>query len=329
MRYYLINAYYRVDHFTGANIRAEKLASALDELHDVEIVWVGCEKPVEGSFKFIPIFCKPRFLMVLEIFMKSWFWKGIVISDLLPYLGQNLTVKWFQLNHDLRFKNGYGRYSNFISNIAYKISYSSCKGIIAVSLYAKKELMRLGIEGKKIVVSNNGVSKNLRQSTVRNIDIVFISVFEERKNHSELVNILEKNFKDKNVVFIGHDKGSRDSIVEMVKSSQNSYKFLESVSEEEKEEILSRCKNYVSPSLYEGFGMGLLEALNFGCRVISKDVEFAKLVFEDKIFYYRSELDLVSLIQKESINCNVEIEDYYWSNIAKKLVDDTCSYSRK
>ncbi len=128
----------------------KKLASSLDELHDVEIVWVGREKPIAGPFKFIPIICKPRFLMVLEIFMKSWFWKGIVISDLLPYLGQNITVKWFQLNHDLRFQNGYGRYSSFISNMVYKdkllIMQRNNRGLSI----CKKELMRLGIEGKRL-----------------------------------------------------------------------------------------------------------------------------------------------------------------------------------
>lgn len=329
MKFYLINAYYLSDEFTGANIRAEMLASSLDELDDVEIVWIGREKPIKQDFKFIRVRFKSRLFIVLELFFKSWFWRGIVISDLLPYLGQNVTVKWFQLNHDLRFQNGYGRYSSFLSRIVYKISFSLSHGIIVVSSYAKRELMRLGIKGDKIIISYNGVLKSLSHAKNRDIDILYISVFEERKNHGELVSILEKNFKDLNVVFIGHDKGTRDAIQEMVRFSLNNYVFMERVSATDKDRILARSKNYVSPSLYEGFGMGLLEGLNFGCKVISKDVEFARSVFGDKIYFYKSEMELVRLIEKEYEYNQTDISDYYWTNIAKKLVDETCNHYRK
>jgi len=56
------------------------------------------------------------------------------------------------------------------------------------------------------------------------------------------------------------------------KGLQNLFEIIPDISEEEKIRYLQSCTIYLQPSLYEGFGLAIAEAMSCGASVISSDV---------------------------------------------------------
>lgn len=100
--------------------------------------------------------------------------------------------------------------------------------------------------------------------------------------------------------------------------------------------ILSELYNcataIVFPSLYEGFGIPLLEAMQCGCPIIASDIPTTREVAADVPFYFRSgDSALLSIMLKQisSDNCVVHKREigfdiakaYNWRNTAKAVID--------
>ena len=44
----------------------------------------------------------------------------------------------------------------------------------------------------------------------------------------------------------------------------------------------------ISASIYEGYGLGLAEALNFGCKVFASNIPVYKELFQDNIIFFEN-----------------------------------------
>lgn len=74
---------------------------------------------------------------------------------------------------------------------------------------------------------------------------------------------------------IGGEKGTAYPELERLARDMGVFdavKFLGVVPREKKIELMQRCRVYVSPSLYEGFGLAILEAMSCGAPVVSSPV---------------------------------------------------------
>jgi glycosyltransferase involved in cell wall biosynthesis len=99
-------------------------------------------------------------------------------------------------------------------------------------------------------------------------------------------------------------------------------------SESELIDYYDRSNLFVSPSLYEGFGMPLVEALSRGCKVLCTDIEVFREVGKDYVEYFSPDdppallrliVDRLNRPNREMTNNNF-FESYKWSNITKDLV---------
>ena len=306
---YLVSLYYSKEIQTGANKRFDEFARAMRRLGDVSVTLVIRSSEYSGDihqgFATCLIDCQPsgvinrlhayvklgRALKLLE--------PGIVISDFMPIPFFGLQRhQHYQLIHDLRSATRFGRWLS--ARLAFSFQKDQllrAPGIIAVSNETKKHLMEnLRLPSHRIIVSHNGISDSFVNkelpASVRQVDILYVATFEERKNHVNLVLALEKYREiDPNVriVFVGRDKGTLASVKCQIKNSglDGNVELLEEVGGEESLiELYDSSRLFVSTSHFEGFGMPLVEARSRGCQVCCSDISvFREIMGHDAIYF--------------------------------------------
>ncbi|QQR83677.1 glycosyltransferase [Candidatus Peregrinibacteria bacterium] len=104
--------------------------------------------------------------------------------------------------------------------------------------------------------------------------------------------------------------------------------YLDYVSEQDKHALLTHALAFVFPSLYEGFGLPLLEAMATQLPVIASDIPTNREIMEDHALYFKptSEMELVGamerliknpdLIQAMIQNYDERLAAYTWEGTA-------------
>ncbi len=100
--------------------------------------------------------------------------------------------------------------------------------------------------------------------------IVYPAVTNHHKNHKFLVRLLASEWRDPDLrlVFIG---GSGSAEQEVERATDPRIRRLGRVAAADRNGLLSMAEAMVFPSLYEGFGAPLIEAMALGCPVIASD----------------------------------------------------------
>lgn len=211
------------------------------------------------------------------------------LSNEIPYqFGKNNTRTVLTM-HDLIFLKFPELYP-WIDQKIYRRKYlSSCKRadqIISISNQTKQDLLELtNLDEKKVVVIHQGcnpifrlASNATKLSDIRtkyslpDSYILTVGAIEERKNQMLIVKSLHQNKLDLPLIIVGKSVGSwqRDMELQISKLGlSNQVHFLNDVPNEDLPAIYQCSSLFVYPSLYEGFGIPLLEALNSGIPVIS------------------------------------------------------------
>jgi glycosyltransferase involved in cell wall biosynthesis len=165
---------------------------------------------------------------------------------------------------------------------------------VCISHSTQEDLIQyIGLPKEKTLVShlgcepelrNDPVYKNLLQEFKDRVEnfILVLGTVEPRKNIQSILTFLEGNpgvLNQHKFLFIGRDGGKdgwgetfREKLMKLrIDENVKSQKivFLEYVSEEEKNILLMTAEFLIYPSIYEGFGLPVLEALNLGCPVLA------------------------------------------------------------
>ena len=287
------------------------------------------------KFKFLDRF--QSYMYLGRLFSKNK--EMVIVSDFMPIpLKSLMKHNHYQLIHDVRNFTIYQR-SNLL-NTAHKIQKyqrKKVKKIMTVSNYSKSQIIKeCGIMDKNIFVSYNGLDDiyyNKISNNKRDIDITYIATFEKRKNHKFLMDALSlySGKNDLNVLLIGKDLGLMEDIKNISNQLVNvKVRFADSIdSENQIIDIYDRTKLFVYPSLYEGFGMPLIEAISRNCKIICSDIPVFREIAGDIPDYFnlnespsiltkKIETALIKNAQKLSPNINF-IDNFRWSNIAEKF----------
>lgn len=303
MNIYYASLYYNNEHVTGANKRFDEIGKRLLIRYKAKFKCIVTESnrpdwcPIENCL-FIP-----RYSSKLQRII-SWFQFSILMNNLpsgvfindfmpIPFSFFNQKHKHFQLIHDLRNFDEFERGGlGFMTSHFQKWQLLKSKKIITVSNYTANMIHKFcGKTKNDIIVSYNGVDGGVHLSEVpRDIDVLYIATFETRKNHINLLKALEMFKLPLNVVFVGSDLGLKEQIQELAKKISatcgHKISFYEQISSEKLNSIYSSSKIFCSPSLYEGFGMPIIEAYQYGCQVICSDIEVFREVTLNKANYF-------------------------------------------
>lgn len=210
----------------------------------------------------------------------------VTIHDLIPYIMPETCGK--------------GYLTRFLKEMPYIIENS--KGILTVSEYSKKDIIKFfpNFPADKIFVtplaansSYYPMDKNICNKFLKNkygIDfpfILYVGGFSSRKNVKELIisfKDIYSSLKNKyKLVLCGSIKDEGEKLKEFCREIdfENNVMFTGFVPDEDLPMFYNGCKLFVYPSLYEGFGLPPLEAMNCRTPVITSNLTSIPEVTKD------------------------------------------------
>lgn len=175
------------------------------------------------------------------------------------------------------------------SSVHFKKLITRADRILAVSEYTKNDLTEhFGMPAGKIVVTPLGVDKTVflpdlpstELRLTRNLYelpgkfILYLATLEPRKNITGLVKAFDLMRGDSWLVLTGRPGWKYKEIFECVKKSRkrNFIKVLGFVEEAHKPYLMKLANVFAFPSLYEGFGLPVVEAMAVGTPVVTSSV---------------------------------------------------------
>ena len=179
----------------------------------------------------------------------------------------------------------------------------SASRIIAVSQFTKKQLVeRLGADPKKITVIHEGISyKDInRQSNILYRYGLFVGTIQPRKNLVRLIKAFCKlKIVNCKLVICGKLGWNYQEVLDEAKKNKNII-IKGYVSDEDRNTLLKNAMFYVQPSITEGFGLPVLEAMSAGIPVISSNGGALPEVVGDAglLFNPFDQLDLLAKLTK-------------------------------
>jgi len=171
---------------------------------------------------------------------------------------------------------------------AYSVKHSA--QIITISEYSKNAIIKAyGVDPQKITVTYPGRTMHMNTDTNGTIEktyhiekpyILTVGTLQPRKNFVALIeafSVLKKTHakaKPLTLVIVGKKGWLYEEIVKApdVYGVQDSVRFLDFVPDSDLPALYKHALCFALPSLYEGFGLPVLEAMAFGCPTVVSNV---------------------------------------------------------
>jgi glycosyltransferase involved in cell wall biosynthesis len=308
-----INATHFYEHPSGLGVYTKNLVGALLSIHDQIKVFtgnsdIGCSN---HSLVITPKWMNPRkgtFGHMLRILWEnSYLWiqtlrenphilfstvhEGVILP--LPRTKQVITV------HDiiaLKFPQYFKRLRYYFTHFL-PIIIKNSQAIVCVSENTKKDLINYyKLRDKPVYVVYPGYDRNIffprhKPAFTKRFGKYFLFVGDMRphKNLERLIKsvneLRDKNFK---LLIVGKkDVRFYPTLWKMVGAYKLEEKvlFLDYVPLEDLPYLYSGAEALVFPSLYEGFGLPLIEAMACGCPVIASDIPPLREVCAQSAYY--------------------------------------------
>jgi len=237
--------------------------------------------------------------------------------------------------HDVAFKlykDTFSKSFSSVYNFVVPRVAKRCLHIITVSHSAKHELVKeFDLPESKIQVVYNGISSVFR----KNKKVIFkkpakpyiltVSSHHPRKNYKRLIQAFEHlKVKDVDLYvignFINHFAHKKDY------QENSNVKFLTNVSDEELLGYYQNAELFVFPSLYEGFGIPVIEAMSQHLRCVISDIPVFREIGDESVIYI-DPLNVQSItdgIKKGLLNPTKtqhypKLEKFNWENSAESV----------
>jgi glycosyltransferase involved in cell wall biosynthesis len=240
---------------------------------------------------------------------------------------------------------GYARLVSLAKTLAFYITVSLLKKarvIIAVSNFTARALRTQGVSNVKIFVSGNAVDVNFignvkPLSAKKCYDGVFVGRIAKEKGVFDLVNVWKRVLEKRNeakLLIVGSGLETHAVKKEIVKLGLENKVFLRGrCSDRELYSLLKSSKVFIFPSLFEGWGIAVAEALACGLPVVAYDIPALKENFGDckgvflvavKDFEEMSSkiLNILNMSEEDLCKLGSFSEEYskrfVWEEVAKK-----------
>ncbi len=170
-----------------------------------------------------------------------------------------------------------------------RYSISKAKKIITISESSKSDIIKkYNVSSSEVAVVYPGIKKiSNSKYQIANMDelrkkfgisnkyILFVGTLQPRKNVEKLIEAFAKLKRDDmNLVIVGKKGWMFDDILDAPKKFhiEDRVDFLHEVTDEELPSFYKNAEMFVLPSLYEGFGLPVLEAMKYGTPVITSNI---------------------------------------------------------
>ncbi len=181
-----------------------------------------------------------------------------------------------------------------------KFSIARAAKIITISEASKSDIIKAyNVPESKIAVVYPGVKKaetdpklDMDKYGVKGDYILFVGTLQPRKNVTRLIEAFSKlKSKDLTLVIVGRKGWMYEDILSAPQKFgiADRVKFLHDVPDEDLPGFYKKCLMFVLPSLYEGFGLPVLEAMQYGAPVITSDISSLPEAAGDAALYVNPE----------------------------------------
>ena len=236
------------------------------------------------------------------------FWEQIELPRFLKSIGNPMLLCFTGLS-PLFYKNCYftihdmslyafPKWFRFAYRAMYKLNYAVqskfARGIFTVSEFSKTEIIKyLSVDPNKVTVLRNSIVRDmecqkleLTERALKN-EILLVGTLEPRKNIEFVINaFLTYGIKNYKLVVVG---GMGSAFSKISYSQNENIVFCGYLSDEELEKKYHDALLFVYPSLYEGFGLPPLEAMQYGCPVLASNRASIPEVCGDAAYYFDPE----------------------------------------
>ncbi len=233
-------------------------------------------------------------------------------------------------------------------NLVIKRAVKKSIKIIAVSKFTAKDIKKYfklnKKESKKIKIIYEGITK-VDNSISENIGLpdnyfLYIGNAYPHKNLEFLIKVFSKFIKknkDYNLILIGKNNyfytRLKQYAKEILQEDIDKIIFTGFVPDKYIANYYANAKAYIFPSLYEGFGLPPLEAMNYNLPVLSSKESCLPEILEDSALYFNpyDEEDLLNkmynIINNNGLRNDLiskgkeQIKKYSWSKMVKKILE--------
>lgn len=226
-------------------------------------------------------------------------------------------------------------------------SVKNASKIFTISQSSKGDIIDIyGVDDNKIFVTYPGIKEatNVRILTMDDLRkkfgidkdyILFVGTLQPRKNIVKLIEAFSKIEKENLILVIVGKKGW---LYEDILSAPQKFgvlervKFLDFVEDKDLPSLYKNALCFVLPSLYEGFGLPVLEAMKHGCPVITSNVSSLPEAGGDAAIYFdpNNSDDIKEKIEKVIKNPTLrqemiekgynQIKKFSWEKTAKETL---------
>lgn len=171
-------------------------------------------------------------------------------------------------------------------------------------------------------------SESFKQHFKNNNTYLTVSTIEPRKNHKYILDafdILWDNDEDVNYVMIGKIGWKTDKFIKRIKTHKLYNKrlfLLDDVNDADLSYAYQNSKALIFASFIEGFGLPIIESLNYKLPVLASNTPIHREIGKDKVLYF--DLDscdsLVDIIKNNKFKNVENISWLSWEQSAKDLI---------
>lgn len=235
--------------------------------------------------------------------------------------------------------------SSFYDNTSAYIFLRNFNKVMCTSKTEFPFMLKHGVKNKNLVYLPNGIEKKFfkkyngkkfkKRYNIKEKIALCVGRIHKTKGLQFLINNIPKIIKKERIkfVFVGPDDGYKNELDKLAKklNVKDHILFTGRISENEKLSAYSACDIFVLPSIYEPFGIVILEAMAQGKPVIATKFGGPSEIIQDNtngfLFnpYKEFSNDIINVLQdkklykKISLNAVKRAKEYLWEKIADKV----------
>lgn len=257
--------------------------------------------------------------------------------------------KIFHTIHDIRsISLPSSKLHNFFSKMLHSQAINKANKIITVSDSMKAEILRFfpdadifrlynGIDIESFQSIEEGAFEIVKSKlTIPENFLLSVGHFEHRKNYGNLIDAIYK-LKCKGIfkplVIIGNDNGTKEEIQKKIYDLglKDQVHIFSNINNNDFKSIYQMCDIFVFPSIYEGFGIPILEAMACNKPIVLSQIPVFEEITQMKCLYFNpaDHSSIANALEKMIFNKELakasidygakRINDFSFTNIASEL----------
>tara|TARA_B100000989_G_C19492070_1_gene450272 strand:+ start:296 stop:1306 length:1011 start_codon:yes stop_codon:yes gene_type:complete len=236
--------------------------------------------------------------------------KFINVSGKLPILSVffsgNILVNSVVYDFNYKFnRNFFPNYWTYILRyIGQTLSVKKSKKLLCISKNTLIDLRRFYNKWGKYYKTGSTINSPIKKNLVKKNTLLFVGTLEPRKNIEMLIDYFNK-IDGYKLNIVGKKGWNYKNIIDKINSNKNII-YHNYVSDRKLISLYESSEIFIFPSIYEGFGLPLADALHFGMPIFALDTDINREVLETNANYF--------LTFEEFKNCFNSVKKYPQSN---------------